>query len=78
MPLKKLCGRASCNQIVDIGITYCDKHQEEFEKSQKERHKEYKQQRIDKREQAFYSSDPWIQTRDYIIDLHLKLTPVLH
>lgn len=63
MPLKKLCGRAGCNQIVDIGVTYCDKHQVEYEENQKQRHNQYKQQRDDKKEQAFYCSDAWLKTR---------------
>ncbi|ACL19506.1 conserved hypothetical protein [Desulfitobacterium hafniense DCB-2] len=66
MALKKLCGRSGCSQIIDYSLTYCDKHQREFEEKQKQRHKEYKQRRDDKKEQAFYSSDEWVRTRDYV------------
>lgn len=66
MSLKKQCGRTGCNQIIDYGLIYCDKHQQEYEERQKQRHIDYKRQRVDKREQAFYSSDSWLKTRDYV------------
>ena len=66
MALKKLCGRSGCNQIIDIGVIYCDKHQKEYEQREKQRNNEYKQRREDKKEQAFYSTDAWIRTRDYV------------
>lgn len=66
MSLKKLCGRSGCNLIIDYGQTYCDKHQKEFDERQKQRHSEYKRQREDKREQAFYCSEAWMKTKDYV------------
>lgn len=64
MALKKICAYAGCNRLVDYGITYCGEHKKEHEKKQKLRHNEYKQNRQDKEEQAFYSTDAWILTRD--------------
>ena len=48
MSLKKLCGRSGCSQVIDYGLIYCCMHQAEFEDRQRERHKEYKQQRDDR------------------------------
>ncbi|WP_019850638.1 hypothetical protein [Desulfitobacterium sp. PCE1] len=66
MSLKKLCGRSGCSQIVDYSLTYCDRHQADYDERQKQRHKEFKAGRNDKKEQAFYCSDAWIKTRDYV------------
>lgn len=66
MALKKQCGRSGCRQLVDIGISYCDKHQQEFEERQRQRHREYKQSRADKMFQEFYVSKEWLRTRDYV------------
>lgn len=64
MALLKKCSRQGCNKILDDGVKYCDRHQIEFEKEQKKRNKEYRQNREDGRENKFYSTDNWIRLRD--------------
>ncbi|MFE4038248.1 MULTISPECIES: HNH endonuclease [Priestia] len=57
MPRKspKICNTEECRKLTYD--TYCDK-------CRKDTHREYKEQRIDKKEQAFYSSISWIKLRN--------------
>lgn len=66
MALKKICARAGCNRLIDYGLIYCAEHQREHEDNQKQRHRVYKKYRQDKDEQAFYNSEAWLLTREYI------------
>lgn len=51
---------------------YCDKHQKEYDKEQKEKYKEYKRRRMHNEEQKkfqkFYSSKQWRMIRELAID----------
>ncbi|MEB4860612.1 HNH endonuclease [Priestia megaterium] len=57
MPHKspKICNTEECRELTYT--TYCDK-------CRKDNHREYKEQRVDKKEQAFYSSLSWINLRN--------------
>lgn len=56
MALYKLCG---CGKKIPYGQVRCDECQIKYEERQKERHKEYKANRNDKKEQQFYKSKEW-------------------
>ena len=53
----KQCNVIDCPELTYSG-SYCDKHKTDT-------HKQYKRDRTDKREQAFYSSSSWIKLRNY-------------
>jgi 5-methylcytosine-specific restriction endonuclease McrA len=65
--MKKLCAKQGCNRLVEIGHTYCEIHQKEYEEKQKARHREYKQNRKDEKEQKFYVSNEWQMVKKYIM-----------
>lgn len=63
--LKKLCPR--CNkELINYNDKYCKECSSKVDEEIKEIHKHYKRGRVDKREQLFYNSKEWIQTRDTI------------
>ncbi|WP_315112933.1 HNH endonuclease [Clostridium intestinale] len=68
--MKKKCSKQGCNKLVDYGVKYCIKHHEEFELQEKERYKEYsykrRQDKEQKKYQAFYCSKVWIELAEYI------------
>lgn len=70
------CNDISCSELTHD--SYCDKHSKDV-------HKDYKRNRQDKKEQAFYSSSSWIKLRNHkrmlnplceICLLEDRLTPV--
>ncbi|RBW69467.1 HNH endonuclease signature motif containing protein [Bacillus taeanensis] len=65
MPRKALkkCNVMSCPELTSD--TYCEQHREEKDLERKENHREYKRERKDKKEQAFYNSSEWIRLRDW-------------
>ncbi len=70
MALKKFCPR--CGKIIDASHRYCDECQAILDekkkqrwKNDKERHRKYKANRTDIREQRFYSGKKWQQAKDW-------------
>lgn len=65
----KPCNYVGCNQLVEYGQKYCNKHKGE----DKDRYKQYKNNRLkdydEIQRQRFYSSKEWIKLRD-VIRLH--------
>lgn len=64
LPIYKLCPK--CGEKIQYSNKYCIKCKVEVDKKQKESYKEYKRNRIDVKEQRFYSSNEWINLREYI------------
>lgn len=64
MALKKICCYAGCKVLVDYTEKYCNKHKEAGEQLTKQRHKEYKTNRKDKKEQEFYNTRLWKQAKE--------------
>lgn len=74
--LKKLCPR--CHKLIDISMAYCsdcqvkvDAEREAFfarrnPEKDKQRHKYYKANRTDKKEQRFYSGKDWDVLKQYL------------
>lgn len=71
IPLKKLCSYSGCRELVDYGLQYCIKHKDIAEQQRKDSYKAYKARRTDKREEAFYNSGIWINTREQVL-IHYK------
>ena len=59
MPLRPLKQCKVCNKLTRDVSGYCEEHKD----MAKETHKEYKNNRTDKKEQSFYNSKQWINTR---------------
>ena len=64
MPMCKLCPR--CSKKIQYSNKYCTECKIEVDKKLKESYKEYKRNRTDVKEQRFYSSNEWIDLREYI------------
>jgi 5-methylcytosine-specific restriction protein A len=62
VPIKKLCAR--CTEVIDIGQTYCDKHQRAIKNDQKKRHEEYDINRRDEKSAEFYHNKEWKIVRE--------------
>lgn len=63
--LKKLCPK--CGKIIDAGQRYCPDCQKIYEAMRKERHRRYKHNRPDIREQRLYTSKEWQAIKKFII-----------
>lgn len=74
MPLLKLCSYTGCNELIEYGTTYCDRHKLIADNKQKDRYKQYnKQRREDKQEkiyQDFYNSKEWKMVRYTMINYY--------
>jgi len=64
MALKKIC--PGCGKLIDYSIKYCNECADKYREKNKIRHKEYKANRTDKKEQKFYISKEWLVTRETI------------
>ncbi|MEN6325802.1 MAG: HNH endonuclease [Syntrophomonas sp.] len=59
---KKPCSYPGCPELVR-GVRYCEKHQQQYEAREHQRHKDYKAERTDKDIQAIYTSKEWFKLR---------------
>ncbi|AUM89176.1 HNH endonuclease [Clostridium botulinum] len=64
MALKKIC--PGCGKLIDYSIKYCNECSNKYKEKNKIRHKQYKANRTDEKEQRFYVSKPWLITRETI------------
>lgn len=64
MAIKKICAKAGCSALVDIGMKYCDKHkgQEQIEKTERNRY--YDEHIRDQKSREFYHSREWLAVRE--------------
>lgn len=62
--LKKLCPK--CGKIIDAGQRYCPDCQKIYKDRQKERHRIYKHDRTDIKEQRLYASKEWWVIKKFI------------
>jgi 5-methylcytosine-specific restriction enzyme A len=65
MALLKFC--PGCRVMIEAGNKYCNECWDKKDKQQKTRHRKYKQQRTDIKEQRFYLSREWIATKTKVI-----------
>lgn len=63
MSLKKIC---RCGKIIDLGDGICTECKSKQQQRTKERHKQYKSNRNDRREQKFYTSKEWLQLKEHL------------
>lgn len=72
MAMLKQCSRTGCTKIIDDGVKYCKYHQKKYDVESKERYKEYKERRLQdkqqKKYQQFYSSKSWQRIRQAVIN----------
>lgn len=61
MALKKLC---RCNKLIDYADKYCPDCTVIAEQERQQSYKDYKANRTDDKEEAFYSSTPWEQVKE--------------
>ncbi|HBJ2612659.1 TPA: HNH endonuclease [Clostridium botulinum] len=64
MALKKLC--PGCGKLIDYYSRYCIDCSNKYKEKNKIRHKQYKANRTDKKEQRFYVSKAWLRFREVI------------
>lgn len=61
MSLKKMC--PGCGYLIDYNMKYCNECADKYKEKNKQRHRKYKTNRKDIKEQKFYISKPWLITR---------------
>lgn len=62
MALKKVCSRSGCNELIDMGVRWCDKHKD----SDKERQRAYDLHIRNKEHDKFYHSPEWKMLREVV------------
>ncbi|WP_256761419.1 HNH endonuclease [Cohnella sp. WQ 127256] len=59
MAIKKICNKSACNQLVNIGQRYCNKHKQQEQMDKTERNRFYDEHKRNKEASAFYHSAEW-------------------
>lgn len=73
MPMLKQCSWHGCTKIINDGVSYCEYHQDKYDKEQKKRFKEYKLRREDDKENSFYNSDSWKRLRASVTAMYFYI-----
>ncbi len=61
---KKICNYYGCHKVINYSEKYCDEHKKEYT----QRHKTYDELRRNKKSAEFYHSDPWLKTREAVLN----------
>ncbi|MFD2671826.1 HNH endonuclease [Marinicrinis sediminis] len=66
MPIKKICNKAACNSLINVGDKYCDKHKDQGQIDKRERNRHYDKYQRDQKSKQFYNSKEWKLLREKI------------
>lgn len=67
MPLKRICNKSGCNELIDYGNRYCDEHVDVGKVNEAERQKHYDKYRRDQKSKSFYDSVEWRKVRQVVL-----------
>lgn len=70
---KVICKYPGCNQLINKGEGYCERHKKKATASKKEEYKFYDYNRKDSKEWNFYKTSQWEYFRDDILDIYNHL-----
>lgn len=70
---KKICKYPGCNELINKGEVYCEKHKKKIVESKRQEYKFYDSNRKDSKEWNFYKTPEWEWFRDNILDIYNHL-----